>query len=96
MNLEHFKDRIKYRKKYYDFIAATPKLLKKYREHRKAIKKLIKRQMAYGALTFEMIEHTMYGVPLYQEINIKYTKQIHNPQINDPTMYDYFRPKKFV
>jgi hypothetical protein len=94
-HLEYYKERIKYRGAFYDFIAKNPKIKERYQARRREVKKIIKRQMKFGALTFEMIEQKIYGITMYQEINIKYTKQIYKPQINDSTLYDYFRPKEF-
>lgn len=95
MNLEHFQQRLKTKQKILKFIFSNNKLIKLYLEYQLAIKRYLKSQLQYGSLIFEITEHSIYGIPLYQEINIKYTKQIHNPQINDSTLYDFFRKKKF-
>ena len=95
MNLEHFQQRVKCKKQYLEFIASNARLFNLYVQYQKEIKDYLKSQLRYGSLTFEIIEHSMYNIPLYQEVNIKYTRQIHNPQINDSTLYDYFRQKKF-
>jgi hypothetical protein len=93
MNLEHFQQIAQSRKYRRRLIQSNKKLFNLFLLYREEVSDYLKSQLRYGALTFEIIEHTIYNIPTYQEINIKYTRQIHNPQISDSTLYDFFRKK---
>jgi hypothetical protein len=94
MNLEHFQRKQRSTNLFLKTVRSDKRLLKVFLQYREEVIDYLKSQLKFGTLTFEIIEHTIYNIPTYQEINIKYTRQIHNPQINDSTLYDFFRKKK--
>jgi hypothetical protein len=98
MNLEHFYEkaqkRVQKQKSFFKIVRSFKKVFDVFLEYREEVRTHLKRQLRYGAIKYEILEHQIYGITTHLEINVIYKRQIHDPQINDSSLDNFFRKKK--